>query len=63
MKKLVVAGLAAALVAPAAFAGHGYGYYDRGGYDYRDRDNVEYAQVVSARPIYREVEVTEPRQE
>jgi uncharacterized protein YcfJ len=75
MKTFIVAGLAAVLVAPAAFAGHGYydGRYDSRYQDSRydprypdnryPRDDVEYAQVVSARPLYRQVAVSEPRQE
>jgi uncharacterized protein YcfJ len=58
MKRLVIAALAGVVAAPAAFA-HGYGDDNRG----RDRSPVEYASVVRVTPVYRPVEVGEPRQE
>lgn len=62
MKKLTIAnsvliGLTASALSLPAFAGHRHDDDDR--YD----DGVVYAQVVSARPNYREVRVSEPRQE
>lgn len=47
MNKLIIATLAAASVSAPAFA----------------RSDVEYAKVISAEPIYREVRVSTPRQE
>ena len=54
---LTATALVAAMV-PAAVAGS---RADR--YGYRGDRDTEYAQVLSARPIYREVRVSEPRQE
>lgn len=64
-KLMIVAGISSAvLVAQAAHAGR---YYDddyRGYPRGRDHDrSVEYARVVSAAPIYREVRISQPRQE
>ncbi|HUP92486.1 MAG TPA: glycine zipper 2TM domain-containing protein [Solimonas sp.] len=71
MSKLLIAALAGSLaVAPAAYAGskkHQRGHaryqdsYQR--YERDDRYETDYARVESARPIYREVRVVEPRRE
>lgn len=79
MKKFaIIAATAALLTVTAASASHGYGEVygdgDRGyhyGQDRDDRDDgyqasnaaTEYAEVLEARPIYREVRVSQPRQE
>lgn len=59
----IVATAVAASVSTAAVAGQ----YDRDSGYPRDRDsargNTDYAQVLSARPLYTEVRINEPRQE
>lgn len=59
MNKAMIAALAGTLAfAPAALAGHKNKHHG----DHYD-DGVEYAKVVSARPIYRTVRVTQPQRE
>lgn len=56
---LIVAAFIAAAAAPA-MAGSRYGY----GYERYEREPAtDYAQVLSARPLYREVRVSEPQRE
>lgn len=60
------AATAAALATSVSFAGHQGDYRDRGNGRYDDRyapRSTEFAQVVDARPIYREVRVPVSREE
>lgn len=62
------AALAATLAATPALADHrgyrdGYGYDDAPGGAYDTGRSTDFAQVLSARPILRQVAVSEPRQE
>lgn len=59
MNKLISVTLAGLMVAPAAVAGPKSHY----SYDDNYRGATEYAQVVSSRPIYSSVRVSQPRQE
>jgi uncharacterized protein YcfJ len=61
--RIVGAALVASLISAPAFAGHRDGGYD----DYQSPAEVsgrtDFAQVLSAQPIYRQVQVNEPRSE
>lgn len=60
----LVAGLLTASIAAPAFADHWDDRDDHDRRDYRDyRDETVYAPVVSSRPVYRQIQVSEPRQE
>lgn len=62
MNKFALILAASSLVATSAQAGSKHGRYD---YDEDDNRNTgsDYAEVVSARPIYQELRVSQPRQE